>query len=209
MIKVTGFRYCRLGTADLEEAVKFATEIIGLELVGQENGFAYMRGDDRDHNIVYFQGDPNDHTVGLELDTFVELDAAESNLKQLGLEVHRGSDEEAAARRCMGYINFKDNSGNSIDLTVRPAQGRCRSSTPALRRISSVLSTGSASTVRPPLPLTVVAVNRLSRMASSAASIAARKRGETASLSSAGAPPAGSGASGPDRNPAWLEKAIT
>ena len=84
MIKVTGFRYCRLGTADLEEAVKFATEIIGLELVGQENGFAYMRGDDRDHNIVYFQGDPNDHTVGLELDTFEELDAAESNLKQLG-----------------------------------------------------------------------------------------------------------------------------
>ncbi len=70
MINVTGFRYCRLGTADLEEAVKFATEIIGLELVGQDNGFAYLRGDDRDHNIVYFQGDPNDHTVGLELDTF-------------------------------------------------------------------------------------------------------------------------------------------
>ena len=31
MINVTGFRYCRLGTADLEETVKFATEIIGLE----------------------------------------------------------------------------------------------------------------------------------------------------------------------------------
>ncbi|MCZ6840416.1 MAG: VOC family protein, partial [Alphaproteobacteria bacterium] len=62
MINVTGFRYCRLGTADLEEAVKFATEIIGLELVGQDNGFSYLRGDDRDHNIVYFQGDPNDHT---------------------------------------------------------------------------------------------------------------------------------------------------
>jgi 2,3-dihydroxy-p-cumate/2,3-dihydroxybenzoate 3,4-dioxygenase len=125
MINVTGFRYCRLGTADLEEAVKFATEIIGLELVGRENGFAYLRGDDRDHNIVYFQGDPNDHTLGLELDTFEELDAAESTLKDLGLTVHRGSDEEATARRCMGYVNFKDNSGNSIDLTVRPfAAGR-------------------------------------------------------------------------------------
>ena len=62
MINVTGFRYCRLGTANLEETVKFAKDIIGLELVDIKDGFAYMRGDDRDHNIVYFQGDPNDHT---------------------------------------------------------------------------------------------------------------------------------------------------
>jgi 2,3-dihydroxy-p-cumate/2,3-dihydroxybenzoate 3,4-dioxygenase len=120
MINVTGFRYCRLGTANLAETVKFAQEIIGLELVDIKDGFAYMRGDDRDHNIVYFQGDPNDHTVGLSIETFDELDAAESTLKEQGLTVHRGSDAEAAARRCMGYINFKDNSGNSIDLTVRP-----------------------------------------------------------------------------------------
>ena len=120
MINVTGFRYCRLGTANLEETVKFAKDIIGLELVDIKDGFAYMRGDDRDHNIVYFQGDPNDHTVGLSIETFDELDAAESTLKEQGLTVHRGSDAEAAARRCMGYINFKDNSGNSIDLTVRP-----------------------------------------------------------------------------------------
>ena len=112
MINVTGFRYCRLGTANLEETVKFAKDIIGLELVDIKDGFAYMRGDDRDHNIVYFQGDPNDHTVGLSIETFDELDAAESTLKEQGLTVHRGSDAEAAARRCMGYINFKDNSGN-------------------------------------------------------------------------------------------------
>ena len=125
MINVTGFRYCRLGTANLEETVKFATDIIGLEEVGRENDSVYMRGDDRDHNICYFEGDPDDHTLGLQLDTFEELDGAESALKALGLDVHRGSEEEAAARRCMGYINFKDPSGNSIDLTVRPfAAGR-------------------------------------------------------------------------------------
>ena len=45
MINVTGFRYCRLGTANLEETVKFATDIIGLEEVGRENGSVYMRGD--------------------------------------------------------------------------------------------------------------------------------------------------------------------
>lgn len=125
MINVVGFRYCRLGTANLEETVKFATEMIGLEEVGRENGFVYMRGDDRDHNICYFDGDPTDHTLGLELAGFDELAAAENALSAAGLDVHRGTDEEAAARRCMGYVNFKDPSGNSIDLTVRPfAAGR-------------------------------------------------------------------------------------
>ncbi len=125
MINIVGFRYCRLGTANLEETVKFANDMIGLETVGRENGFVYMRGDDRDHNICYFEGDPTDHTLGLELDGFDELDAAESAMSAAGLDVYRGSDEEAAARRCMGYINFKDPSGNSIDLTVRPfAAGR-------------------------------------------------------------------------------------
>ncbi|HCO99916.1 MAG: glyoxalase/bleomycin resistance/extradiol dioxygenase family protein [Alphaproteobacteria bacterium] len=120
MIEVVGFRYCRLGTADLEKTVKFAEDMIGLEVVGRENGCVYTRGDDRDHNICYFQGDPTNHTLGLELAGFDELDAAESNLSAAGLEVNRGSDAEAAARRCMGYINFRDPSGNSIDLTVRP-----------------------------------------------------------------------------------------
>ena len=96
MINVTGFRYCRLGTADLEDTVTFAKDIIGLEVVGRENGAVYTRGDDRDHNICYFQGDPRDQTIGLALDSFEDLDGAESALTALGLDVHRGSEEEAA-----------------------------------------------------------------------------------------------------------------
>lgn len=125
MINIVGFRYARLGTADLGETVKFAQDIIGLEVVGSENGYVYTRGDDRDHNICYFQGDPRDHTLGLEVETFEDLDAAEAELVALGLEVRRGTEAEAAERRCMGFINFKDPSGNSFDLTVRPfASGR-------------------------------------------------------------------------------------
>jgi 2,3-dihydroxy-p-cumate/2,3-dihydroxybenzoate 3,4-dioxygenase len=120
MIDIVDIRYCRLGTADLEGAVRFATEMIGLELVGRENGAAYVRGDDRDHNICYFEGDPTDQTLGLEVRTFEELDAAEAALQTAGLETRRGSDDEAVARRCMGFLNFHDLTGNSIDLVVRP-----------------------------------------------------------------------------------------
>jgi 2,3-dihydroxy-p-cumate/2,3-dihydroxybenzoate 3,4-dioxygenase len=120
MIEIVDIRYCRLGTADLDGAVRFATELIGLELVGRENGAAYVRGDDRDHNICYFEGDPVDQTLGLEVRTFDELAAAETALQAAGAEPQRGNDDDAAARRCMGFINFHDPTGNSIDLVVRP-----------------------------------------------------------------------------------------
>ena len=120
MIEVIGIRYCRLGTADLEGSVEFACNIIGLEEVGQEDDAVYLRGDHRDHNIVYFRGDPSDHTLGLEVETFEELDEAESTLAGAGFEVSRGTDTEAAARRCMGFINFCDPTGNPVDLVVRP-----------------------------------------------------------------------------------------
>lgn len=120
MIDIVGIRYCRLGTADLDGAVRFATEIIGLERVAREPGAAYMRGDDRDHNICYFEGDPADQTLGLEVASFDALAAAESSLGTAGVTTRRGSDAEAAARRCMGFSNFKDPTGNSIDLVVRP-----------------------------------------------------------------------------------------
>ncbi len=56
MIELVDIRYVRLGTADLEGAVRYATGTLGLELVGRENGRAYVRGDDRDHNICYIEG---------------------------------------------------------------------------------------------------------------------------------------------------------
>ncbi|NNE82406.1 MAG: glyoxalase/bleomycin resistance/extradiol dioxygenase family protein [Alphaproteobacteria bacterium] len=120
MIEIVDIRYCRLGTADLNGAVQFATELIGLELVARENGAAYVRGDDRDHNICYFEGDPADQTLGLEVRTFDALTAAEATLQAAGVETRRGDDDAAAARRCMGFLNFRDPTGNSIDLVVRP-----------------------------------------------------------------------------------------
>jgi 2,3-dihydroxy-p-cumate/2,3-dihydroxybenzoate 3,4-dioxygenase len=120
MIEIVGIRYCRLGTADLENAVRFARETIGLEEVTQETGAVYLRGDHRDHNICYFEGSADDHTLGLEVRSFEELDAATRTLADSGIDVRRGTDEEAQARRVMGFINFSDPTGNSIDLVARP-----------------------------------------------------------------------------------------
>ena len=120
MIEIVDIRYCRLGTADLDSTVAFATNLIGLEEVDRADGQVYLRGDHRDHNICYFEGDPNDHTFGLEVETLDALDAAATTLQAAGIDMRRGSDAEAVARRVMGFINFKDPTGNSVDLVVRP-----------------------------------------------------------------------------------------
>ena len=99
MIELMDIRYVRLGTADLEGAVRYATEPLGLELVGRENGRAYVRGDDRDHNFCYIDGDPDDHTLGYELRTRVELDAAANALvgaEQANVQPYSGSPADQA-----------------------------------------------------------------------------------------------------------------
>ena len=45
MINLHDIRYARLGTQNLDSAIKFATNIVGLELVAQEGGAAYFRSD--------------------------------------------------------------------------------------------------------------------------------------------------------------------
>lgn len=120
MINLVDLRYVRMGTTDTDHCSKFCTEIMGLEKVREEDGAVYFRGDDRDHNIVYFKGDPKDHTVGFEVETSAELESAKSELEAAGVTVTRGSEEDCAKRRVMEFINFKDPTGNSIDIVVRP-----------------------------------------------------------------------------------------
>src|SRR5574340_836772 len=115
MINVLDLRYVRLGTPDVNRAIKYCTDIVGLELVRRINGSAYLRGDDRDHNVCYFQGDPADTTFGLELDREWDLDAAVQQLEGDGVKVRRGTEKECADRRVMAFANFKDPTGNSVN----------------------------------------------------------------------------------------------
>ena len=120
MINLQDIRYVRLGTNDLDEATRFATRILGLEFVAREGKSVYLRGDDRDHTLVYVAGNPVDHTTAFELQTKDELDAAAALLEQQERPVHWGTSDECEQRRVTAFINFKDPTGNSIDLVWRP-----------------------------------------------------------------------------------------
>lgn len=121
MITLLDICYVRLGTADLDSAVRYATTILGLEIATRESQIVYLRADERDHTLVYVAGDPRDQTVGFELRDHSELAAAAVTLENAGHVVRLGSAGECNERRVNGFINCRDPSGNSIDLVVGPA----------------------------------------------------------------------------------------
>ena len=127
MINLHDIRYARLGTQDLDGAIRFATSVVGLQLVAREGNTAYfrsdkadVRGDTRDHTLVYFEGDPADQTIGLELIDPDDLDAVGSALEQAGRPVHFGTRTECDSRRTRAYIASSDPSGNKLEILARP-----------------------------------------------------------------------------------------
>ena len=131
MIHLLDIRYVRLGTRDLQGAARYADAILGLREGGRsgnpKNGQSvYFRSDARDHTLVYFDGDPRDHTVGFELRDADELAAAAAELERRGHAVRRGDAEDCEQRRVGAFVNFRDPSGNSVDLVVQPRHSGAR-----------------------------------------------------------------------------------
>ena len=131
MIHLLDIRYVRLGTRDMTGASRYAERILGLRegaRAGNEKTAAqvYFRSDDRDHTLVYFDGDPTDQTIGFELRSIAELEAAARELETQQHAVHIGTALECEQRRVRAFINFKDPSGNSVDLVVDPQHSGVR-----------------------------------------------------------------------------------
>jgi 2,3-dihydroxy-p-cumate/2,3-dihydroxybenzoate 3,4-dioxygenase len=121
MISLHDIRYIRLGTSNLDDSVRYATRILGLELVRRDSTSAYLRADDRDHTLAYVTGNPRDHVAAFELRTSAELESAAVELENSGRAVRAGTKSECEQRWVDAFVTFKDPSGNVIELVVRPA----------------------------------------------------------------------------------------
>ncbi len=126
MIDLHDIRYVRIGSQDLDESVAFATDILGLELVGREGHAAYMRGDDREHNVVYVKGAAAGHVAGFELASSADLSLVAVELEAGGIPVRPGTAEECERRHVRNMVTIQDPSGNVIDLVVGPAASDSR-----------------------------------------------------------------------------------
>ncbi len=127
MIDLFDIRYLRIGTPNLEDAIRFATDIVGLQLVSRVGKAAYfrsdkveVRGDTRDHTLVYFEGDPKDHTTAFDIRNHDDFDRIGAELDNAGFPVTLGTTEECELRRTKHMMSFKDPSGNHIEIVSRP-----------------------------------------------------------------------------------------
>lgn len=120
MIFLHDIRYVRLATRNLQEAERFATEIVGLQVVRRGSGSVYLKSDDRDHTLCYIEGDPVRQVVGFELEDPAQMSSVGDELANAGYAVTCGSKEECEQRAVREFIAFEDPSGNLIEVVARP-----------------------------------------------------------------------------------------
>jgi 2,3-dihydroxy-p-cumate/2,3-dihydroxybenzoate 3,4-dioxygenase len=120
MIDLEDITYVRLGTTNLAEAERYATEILGLEVGRRDGGATNFRSDNREHTLCYFEGDPNDHTVAFEVASHDALDRACTALEAAGMPVELGTADQLEQRRVKGMAAVRDPNGNRVELVVRP-----------------------------------------------------------------------------------------
>src|ERR1700729_3333266 len=117
MITLTDIAYVRSGVADLDRAVRFATDIVGLELAAPtEEGVAHLRADHRHHCLALVAGRSGVIASGFSVADSDALAAAETELERSGTTVHRGGPAEARSRRGREFIAFDDPFGNRLEL---------------------------------------------------------------------------------------------
>jgi len=120
VIEVEQLRYVRLGTRDLPAATDFAQRILGLQLIEKNDEQATFRSDFRDHTLVYEAGDPAQQSVGLALRTEAALESAVAALAAHGITTTRADEAALRRRKARAMAGFRDRSGNTFELVVRP-----------------------------------------------------------------------------------------
>jgi 2,3-dihydroxy-p-cumate/2,3-dihydroxybenzoate 3,4-dioxygenase len=117
MIRLTDIAYVRSGVADLDAAVRFATDIVGLELAAPgEIGVAHLRADHRHHCLALVEGPSGVIASGFAVADSDALAAAETELERSGITVRRGSAADARSRRVREFVAFDDPFGNRLEL---------------------------------------------------------------------------------------------
>src|SRR5438874_6575365 len=116
MIALEQLRYVRLVANELGRAADFAQRVLGLEPIERTPELATFRSDFRDHTLAFATGEHAVQSVGLEVRSSKELDAAAEGLGRVGVVVDRGSADDCALRKVKDMLWFTDCSGNRIEL---------------------------------------------------------------------------------------------
>ena len=140
VIELEDIAYVRSGVADLPAAVRFATDIVGLELVASdEQGVAHLRADARHHCLALVAGRSGVLASGFTVADDDALAGAERELERRGLAIRRLDAAAARSRRVRSGIAFDDPFGNRLELVN---QQECLARPVAFGRASGITEFG-------------------------------------------------------------------
>lgn len=122
MASVTQFGYLGLSVSDINTWERFATQTLGLQISGRrDDGTLLLRNDEYHHRfLVHPTGKDDLAYIGWEVTGEHELGEVTKQLKAAGVEVRKGTAEEAKARGVVELILFKDPSGNPSEVFYGP-----------------------------------------------------------------------------------------
>ena len=120
MIKLRNVGYVRMGTETGRVRRSLLRTISASKCQSGTEDAVYFKSDTRAHTLCYFEGDPKDQAVAFEVASEAELEQAAATLDAMQHAVRPGSAEEAARRKVVAFISFRDPTGNGIELVVRP-----------------------------------------------------------------------------------------
>lgn len=122
MASITQLGYLGIGVSDIKAWEQFATQTLGLQVSDKEDdGTLLLRLDDYHHRfLIHPTGEDDVAYLGWEVTGTHELRAMEEQLRAAGIEVQHGTREEAAARRVVELITYKDPSGIPSEIFYGP-----------------------------------------------------------------------------------------
>ncbi len=122
MAGVTQLGYLGIGVSSLDAWEEFATGVLGLA-VGERgaDGSLFLRMDEYHHRLVLHPTGEDDLAyVGWEVAKEEDLEALGERLREAGVEVRWGTDEEARERRVAGLLKFRDPNGIPSEVFFGP-----------------------------------------------------------------------------------------
>ena len=122
MASVTQLGYVGISVSNIEEWEHFGTDVLGLQSNGvDETGNLTLRMDEYTHRFIVSSGGKDDvEFVGFQVTDEPALREMAEQLREAGVEVTFGTDDEARARKVEGLIRFDDPDGTSTEVYYGP-----------------------------------------------------------------------------------------
>ena len=114
--------YIGFGVSDQDAWEQFLTEVLGLMANGDNGqGERYYRMDENHHRVITLPDDRDDIClIGWEVLNDKVMETVAARLEAAGVEIHRGNEEECAAKQVSGLVQFADPDGITSELYYGP-----------------------------------------------------------------------------------------